>query len=229
MMGVLHLAVIAGCLGGLAASAAPASDDELLFGKVRINLFSGVSAPPYPMGEGFSTNITASPYRNKWAVFAVEYHPRLENNKNAFIDDVILTLTVTFLAQTQGQELTGVMTGSTHFWTVPLDNRRHVATMMIPPQMLDRYLKASGSGSTVNASTFVVRAVFSDRAGNLLGRGYYGMRGSQQAMEREFAQLIGGKSVELPNAVLSRDNTPWAPLRADNYDLIKPASIQAPK
>lgn len=33
-----------------------------------------------------------------------------------------------------------VFTGKTEFMTIPVDGRRHVALMMIPPHLLDRYL-----------------------------------------------------------------------------------------
>ena len=92
-----------------------------------------------------------------------------------------------------------------------------------PPQLLDRYLAATGSGSSVNSNTFIAEATFTDRNGTVIGRGFYGLRGSnEQQLAAEFAKYAtASNAMSVEGGILSRDKTPWKIIRPDDYDLIK--------
>ncbi len=198
--------------------AAPA---EELFTKIKVNL-STSNTPNQSTSN--STPSTSSSWRNKWLVISVEYTPvPQEKQRHSWIDDASLDLRVIFNGQSDGRTQAVLFTGRSPFWTVPLDSRKHIATMMIPPQLLDRYLPSSGTASTVSTNTFTIEAAFRDRAGTVLGIGYYGQRGwPDEKYAAYFSKLNAGTVLTVSGAILPRNRTPWALHEVDNFDLLKP-------
>jgi len=198
--------------------AAPA---EELFTKIKVNL--STSNPP-SQGTSNSTPSTSSSWRNKWLIISVEYTPtQQQKQRHSWIDDVSLDLRAIFNGQSDGRTQAILFSGRSPFWTIPLDNRKHIATMMIPPQLLDRYLPSSGTGSTVGINTFTIEAVFRDRAGTVLGIGYYGQRGwPDEKYAAYFSKLNAGTVLTVSGAILPRNRTPWVFHEIDNFDLLKP-------
>lgn len=229
MKGVPAILTAAACMWlAVSAFGAPrTSADDYFFNKVKITLQSNVTAPNYG-SDNFTGGAMSNNLRNRWSVFVIDYYPKIERNRRAWIDDVNLTLTVVFTAQSGGRRLPCVMSGVTRFMTVAIDGRRHTATMMIPPQLLDRYLPATGSGSSVSSGTFVAEATFTDRNGTVIGRGFYGLRGSnEQQLAAEFArQAAVPGALKIEGGILPRSSTPWRLIRPDDYDLIKPDSMK---
>lgn len=198
--------------------AAPA---EELFTKIKVNL--STSNPP-SQGTSNSTPSTTSSWRNKWLIISVEYSPTpQEKQRHSWIDDASLDLRAIFNGQSDGRAQAVLFTGKSPFWTIPLDSRKHIATMMIPPQLLDRYLPSSGTTSTVSTNTFTIEAVFHDRAGTVLGIGYYGQRGwPDEKYAAYFSKLNAGTVLTVSGAILPRNRTPWAFHEIDKFDLLKP-------
>ncbi len=196
-----------------------ASADEL-FSKVKVSLSS--SNPP-STSTSRSTPSTTSSWRNRWLIITVEYTPALQDRQRHFwIDDATLDIRAVFNGQVDGQPWPIMFTGRSTFWTVPLDGRRHIATMMVPPQLLDRYLPASGSASTVSlGSTFTVEAAFRDRAGTLLGIGYLGRNLSNEKYAEFFAGQNSGTAQIVNGSILPRFRTPWALQDVDSFDLLR--------
>ncbi len=219
------LAMTAGVWSAVSVSGAPR--DEYFFNKIKISLQSNVTAPNFG-SDNFTGGAMSNNLKNRWAVFVIDYYPKIEKNRRAWIDDVNLTLTAVFTAQSGGRKLTCVMNGVTRFMTVPIDGRRHTATMMIPPQLLDRYLPATGSGSSVSSNTFLAEATFTDRNGTVIGRGFYGLRGAnEQQLAAEFEKYASvSGALKIDGGILPRSSTPWRMIRPDDYDLIKPDSMK---
>ncbi len=220
--------ILAAVWSAVSVSGAPrSSTDDYFFNKIRITLQNNVSAPNFG-SDNFSGGAMSNNLRNRWCVFVIDYYPKIEKNRRAWIDDVNLTLTVVFTAQSGGRKVPCVMNGVTRFVTIPIDSRRHTATMMIPPQLLDRYLAATGVGSSVNSSTFIAEATFTDRNGTVIGRGFYGLRGgNEQQLAAEFARYAAASNaLKVEGGILPRSNTPWRMIRPDDYDLIKPDSMK---
>ncbi len=211
----LLLLVIAVILTGSACGA------ELMT-RIKIDL---VSTSSNPAGKDNSISVPSGDLRNKWLIIRVEFYPKTEDNaRNVWIDDVVLSMKAVCVGQTGGRKVTFVFSGKTEFWTIPLDGRKHVATMMIPPHLLDRYLPVSGSASTVGSSTFSVQAQFLDRGGQVIGEGYYPFRGTDLRAGRQwFNQLLQQKPlVEVEGSLWPRNKTPWQYASIDDFDLIKP-------
>lgn len=208
-------------LSDMAVLCAAAAED--MFTKVKISL-SSINPPNFRNTSSNGTPSTSASWRNKWLVITVDYTPVAPKSmRNAWINDVDMTVRAVFNGQSDEKSRAFYFSGVSRFWTVPLNGRKHIATMMIPPQLLDRYLPSSGSASTVNTgSTFTIEVLFQDRAGTVIGRGYYGKRGLSDAECADyFAKLNGGVVTEISGAILPRNETPWAFLNIDEYDLLK--------
>ncbi len=117
-----------------------------------------------------------------------------------------------------------VFSGKTEFETIPLNGRKHVALMFIPPQLLDRYMPESGVGSSATPSTFSARAVFTDRSNTIQGIGYCNVKGaSPNAQHQEFARMLAVKpSIVRDGVILSKNESPWQWTEFSDYDYIKP-------
>lgn len=221
--------LLAGLIGVLLsgvqyAQAAPADE---LFTKLKISLSS--NNPPSPASSN-TTPSASSALRNKWLIISVEYTPVMpQKQKHHWIDDVTLNIRAIFNGQSDTRAQPVLFTGRSVFRTVALDNRKHIATMMVPPQLLDRYLPSSGSASTVSiGSTFVIEVAFRDRAGTVLGVAYSGQRAwSDRTYAEYFAKLDAGTVLTVPGAIYPRDRTPWAFHDIDNYDLLRPDNGEA--
>ena len=221
----LLMSVMAAVFVGMTVWAAPGVlPDEFLFTKMKLT-YSRESTPSVRGDSSRSVASVSGALRNRWVVFYVEYYPKISKLRNAWIDDITLTLTVIFDAQSQGRMVPCVFTGKTEFMTIPVDGRRHVALMMIPPHLLDRYLPVSGSSSTASSSTFWAEAVFTDRSNNILGIAYCNVKGSTLALQRqEFAKMLQVKpNIVRDGVILSKDESPWSWTDFSDYDYIKPA------
>ncbi len=206
------------CLACPKVSAAPSADD--LFSRVKIS----VSSQSAPRGsENSPTNSATGNLRNKWLVVSVDYVPKLTTvkDKSAWIDDVTLKMRIGLTGQSGNRAITYFLTGETEFWSIPLDGRKHTATMMVPPHLLDRYLPPSGVSSTISTASLPVEAVFYDRAGAVIGSGQNGFKSNEQA-EEAFSGPSAANVPVLENAILPRSKTPWQWSRVDDFDLIKP-------
>lgn len=210
---ILLLMILSAVLADGAAAA------ELMT-RVKIDL---VTSSWNPGGKDSLVSPPSSGLRNKWHIIRVEFFPKAEE-RHVWIDDVTLAVTAVCVGQTGGRKVTFLFTGKTEFWTIPLDGRKHVATMMIPAHLLDRYLPVSGASSTVSSSTFSIQALFLDRGQHVIGEGYYPSRGTDlQAAKQVFEQAAAQKPQQLiPGALWPRNKTPWRDLSIDDFDLIKP-------
>ena len=126
----LLMSVMAAVFVGMTVWAAPGVlPDEFLFTKMKLT-YSRESTPSVRGDSSRSVASVSGALRNRWVVFYVEYYPRISKLRNAWIDDITLTLTVIFDAQSQGRMVPCVFTGKTEFMTIPVDGRRHVALML---------------------------------------------------------------------------------------------------
>ena len=212
--------LLVGLVALFLSEAAMAADD--FFTKIKINLSSS-HAPNIRNSSNATVSASAS-WRNKWLIIAVDDTPVAPEKgmRNAWINDVEMRVRAVFNGQSDGKTQAFYFSGSSLFWTIPLDNRKHIATMMIPPQLLDRYLPSGGSASTVNlGNTFTIEVLFLNRAGVVIGRGYYGRRGLSDEEYANYFSKLGGAATEISGAILPRNETPWAFMDIDDYDLLK--------
>ena len=189
------------------------------------------------------------PVNRLWGVITVDFYPgeadadkhktgvniwdkgEIRLRKAGWLQDVSLRVRVLFPTdESDGKSKVryGLFTGSTLLWWIPLDNSKHVAKMLIPSQLIERYITLRGSSANerqARKDDFIIEAAFVNRDGRIIGVGYRGVRVSKgETEETAFARLMEKAVPEstVEGAVLPRDKTPWYLYDFDQYDLIKP-------
>ena len=223
--------------------AAALTASSLLFGASGRSVFSRVKVdvklekPPVPSVSGSphsAPRVVADP---QWLVVRVTFHPQLPRddgpNYSTFLDDVKMSVQALFPLSRGSSNDYGLFKGGQTLWTVCCDGKTHTAMMFIPPQLLQRYLymAESFSGARVpTRGTIRVEVVFTDRTGQELGRGYYGVPGNAARQEESFARMakrVPSQCV-IDGAFWEREETPWRCMAPDQFDLVKPAAVKIP-
>ena len=89
----LLMSVMAAVFVGMTVWAAPGVlPDEFLFTKMKLT-YSRESTPSVRGDSSRSVASVSGALRNRWVVFYVEYYPKISKLRNAWIDDITLTLT----------------------------------------------------------------------------------------------------------------------------------------
>ncbi|MFA7231160.1 MAG: hypothetical protein WC071_07800 [Victivallaceae bacterium] len=160
----------------------------------------------------------------KWLAFEVSYTaPRIATGQNNYdwLDDVTMEVDVLFPAAYKGQEIMALMTGSTTYWSIQLDGKKHQALMAVPPQVIARY---SRPGTKYKENTILARVSFYTKNRILLGSGISDVKNVSERKAYELFEKYSGpvsNALKLENFILSRSKTPWAFIQYDYYDMIK--------
>lgn len=239
--------IILALLACVALPLLAADTRTVAFGGVKVDFT--LEDPPQPSwrsnAAGGSTS-KSKQVNQQWGVVTVEFYPgvgdaagKKENSwrkgeisslRSGWIDDVSLQVRVIFPTDASGgrdKTVYGMFVGRTSFWSISLDAQRHVAIMLVPSQLIERYITLRAGGRTerqASRSDFVVEALFLNRAGKIIGAGYYGVKaGRGQDDEAAFNELAASVTAAdtIDGAVLSRDKTPWFLYNFEQYDLIK--------
>ena len=136
----------------------------------------------------------------------------------------------------------GLFEGKTNFWSIPIDGKKHTATMFVPPHLLARYINQPVENQRqqrmhyrYSPKDFFVEVIFRTANGEILGARYYNnpysasMPSDQVQLECEkFFRKIEDSATRdksiVRNAVLPRNRSPWAFINPECYDLITPGS-----
>ncbi len=167
---------------------------------------------------------TYSDPKKKWLLIEVEY--TLPGNdtigRTRWLDDMKVKFQVMYPAYYQGRNVTALLSGETVFWSVPFDGKRHYAVGFIPPQVIKRY---SRPGTRIRASftrTLEARVTFYTSSNRIIGRAFYSDGSSSTKLHTKFTAAEKALGVlRLDGLILSRNETPWANLQWDKYELIK--------
>ena len=224
--------------------AAALTASTLLFGAGgRSSVFSRVKVdvklekPPVPSVSGSphpAPRVTADP---QWLVVRVTFHPQIPRddgpNYSTFLDDVNMSVQALFPLSRSSSNDYGLFKGGQTLWTVCCDGKTHTAMMFIPPQLLQRYLHMAESffGTRVpTRGSIRVEVVFTDRSGQELGRGYYGVPGNAARQEESFSRMAKRVPAQcvIDGAFWEREATPWRSMAPDQFDLVKPAGVKVP-
>ncbi|MDD3886308.1 MAG: hypothetical protein PHI35_05515 [Victivallaceae bacterium] len=185
---------------------------------------------------------------NSWLLLEVEYYPdTYARAKNAWIDDVTMKMRVLISSPIRASEknksidsdkktaatkkvtppadsrdqITVLFDGETMFQTIARDNKKHIATMFIPPQLLDRHLYKNTLTGKLTTRDISVEVTFVNSAGAVIGEHFYGSK-TDGDTKKEFERLDSIKNlIRLPGSVLPRSETPWGLIQPDKFDLIK--------
>lgn len=225
--GWLTILVFSGVFfSALLCSGAP----EIEFTRVRVSI-AKVNTAPLP-NIGSMSPLYGQKFNNSWLLIYVDYMPSLTGTATTtryeWADDVTMAMTVVCSGEVNGKSVPCAFEGETRFWSIPLDGKKHSALMVIPPQILDRYLPSKGPGKKVTTSNVAVRVRFLGKSGKYLGGGcFYISNAASDMKEAAFDEMLKSQNLlRVPGAVFSRINTPWAWGKYDQLDLIKPDSVK---
>lgn len=210
------------------------ASDRSVFAKIKVEL--QLEKPPVPTVTKLSHNtyprVVADP---QWLVARVNYSPQgprnNSQNQQTYLDDVRMQINLTFPLGRGNTDRLGMFKGGQTLWTVYCNGKHHMAMMLIPPQLLQRYvyLFDGDTGSHVPLRTDLkAEVIFYDRTDRELGRGYYGVSGNSAKQAETFAQLERRvlPSCVIDGAFMERTATPWSCLAPDQFDMVKPAALK---
>ena len=223
--------------------AAALTASSLLFGAGSRSVFSRVKVdarlekPPVPSVNNSpqsAQRILAEPH---WLVVRVTFHPQIPRpdgpNYKTYIDGVNMSIQALFPLSRSNSDESGLFKGEQTLWTVCCDGKTHTAMMLVPPQLLHRYVYMTEDYSMSRSSfrtALRVGVVFTDSAGQELGRGYFGVSGNAAKQEESFERLLKRVAPQcvIEGAFWEREATPWSCMPPDQFDLVKPAAVKIP-
>ena len=223
--------------------AAALTASALLFGAPARSVFSRVKVdvklekPPIPSVSNTPHPAPRVVADSQWLVVRVTFHPQLPRddgpNYNTFIDDVKMSVQALFPLSRSSSNDFGLFKGGQTLWTVCCDGKTHTAMMLVPPQLLNRYVYMADDYSIARSafrSALRVEVVFTDSAGQELGRGYFGVAGNAAKQEESFGRMSKRVAPQcvIEGAFWEREATPWSCMAPDQFDLVKPAAVKIP-
>ena len=238
-------------------AAAVLSAETPSFGDIKVKL-SFEHAPTYRTRTGGVINGGGLFDNEQYLAVEVVFNPGVVvNNKvnrngkpisspqaksNAWLDDVKMDVLVAYpevTGRNRKETIYGLFSGTTRFWSIPLDGKKHVATMFVPPHLLARYTnirarsprksdgKSPRAAYRLSPRDFFVEVIFTTSRGGELGRGYCNVDGARTVHEKDsyFRKLenrVGQGKID--GAVFPRSRSPWALINPERFDLIIPAA-----
>ena len=226
------------------SSAWASKSNVVQFGAIRVQLSLETAPAVSRTGTSGAYGSGGVSFINKrWLVVHVSFVPGVvpmrKMTKNAgnqkgiqglsgrWIDDVNMRVRVAFPSSNarRSNVAYSILEGSTTFWTLRLDGKRHVAVMFVPPQLLDRYASTTSGGRremALTLSDYRVLVEFSDNKGNFLGRATERSGNKNQENISFFESLVNNPvSMVVKGAVLPRNKSPWAWHMPSTFDYIK--------
>lgn len=161
---------------------------------------------------------------NKWLQIRLDYTMPEKKLKDGFfwLDDLTLEFQVLMPSSFEGDtSFFALLSGDLTFWSVPCDGKEHRVLAFIPPQIMQRYLR--GERMKGSPKKIFVKITFFDKNRKVLGYAFGPKKESKSKINSmiQRAEKPGAKVVKIENAIYSRDETPWAPISYDMFDLIK--------
>jgi hypothetical protein len=177
--------------------------------------------------ENFSNPNSSKSYR--WLVIEVTYTvPDMAGKGSEYttdwLDSVEMNLEL-LMPSAVGTKGAVLLTGKTVFWAIALDGKKHKAEGYIPPHIVRRYSKPGMKFTPEALNGMYASVSFISKGENILGKQYATPKAGMEP--KQIASLFAKLKEELPpkakleDTIYSRDNTPWAYVDFDNYELIK--------
>ncbi len=194
--------------------------------------FALIDAPRLDKGDNATKPVptTGHSMNTKWLAINITYKTYLTGDKSGnfmWLDDMTIDAALILQCQTDTKKQYGLFTGTQMFWSIPLDGRKHRASLYIPPFILARHIKIDK-----NKNTFLKEiegaVIFRDKDGKMLQAKFFpDLKGSdaKKVPEAVVKRLqLADKDpniIKFDNSVFPREKTPWQWVDADTYDLPK--------
>jgi hypothetical protein len=158
-----------------------------------------------------------------WLLIWVYYStPGTKTQEKTFwLDDISMETELVIPASYQGKNVVALLKGTTVFWSIPMDGKKHQALVLVPPQVIARFAR---KGNKIDTSRMMARVTFYTKGRKILAR----IHSSSSSRVRDYFNKVGGAVssgvLTVDDIVMPRNQTPWAPLNFELFELIKPYS-----
>lgn len=185
---------------------------------------------PVPKYEN-ETSRSKTARSTSWLCMETTFIPEMQNARSEqWYDDVTME-GLLVIARTEGSGNSYiVLSGTTRFFTIPADGKKHVGTFFVPSKILARYLGSKNGEPVVQ----MARVSFYAPGKVLLGEGFWALSSARKgkfvpASSREY-RAVAARMQEyeknysnvtmLRGGLYSKEKTPWVYFDYDLYDLI---------
>ena len=164
----------------------------------------------------------------KWLEVAITYTmpliTDLKTKQVRWIDDMCITGKILIPAEYQGKAVQALLTGKQIFVSVPCDGKKHRATLYVPPVILSRYVAPDFKMNKSAAKELPAVVLFQTKSQVSLGGGLQVPKNSNRgAALKALSDADGSLGVlKLDESIIPREQTPWAHLDFDAFDMPKP-------
>ena len=210
-----------------------AAGERSLFSRVKVDVT--MEKPPVPSVSGTPRSAPRVVSDPQWLVVRVTFHPQRESgsNYNTYIDGVKMSVRALFPLSRTSSNAYGMFKGEQTLWTVCCDGKSHTAMMLIPPQLIYRYVYMGdgfSGGHALQRGSLRIEVSFTDSTGRELGKGYHGVPGNGAKQEDSFGRLAKRVPTQfvVDGAFWEREATPWRCMAPDQFDLVCPAGVKVP-
>ncbi len=212
------------------AEAAPRRPAGGAVGSFDIRNIKVTSAPAAVASFENSRNTSATTLRNRWLVIDTEFiPPRKDGKEIQWYDNAVMTgELVLFMPPSKYY----VLKGHTRFFAIRGDGDVHHAFFYVPAHLLERYCDEGKTFSEKMVLVGKISFANGDKAelgSGFLADGAFVKGGSRQqskaAQDLKFfarsGNLSGGVQItHVADGLWSKEKTPWANFKIDQYDLI---------
>ena len=108
------------------------------------------------------------------------------------------------------------------YWPIRFDGKKHYALVLIPPKILSKITSSrSRMNNTFLKETIKIKVTFYFNS-TIIKEAYYPSSNNNKSIVRFFTATNSSPNViKLPNAIFSRNKTPWLSIDFEKYELIK--------
>jgi hypothetical protein len=176
---------------------------------------------PSPLFYVFNYSSTNKAASSGWLLVKVNYTPKTMKklNKVMWLDDVTMESEVIIPASYKSKNVTVLLRGTTVFWSIPLDGKKHQAWGCIPPQVVARFAR---KGDKIDLQKAIARVTFYTSGRKILMREYSTSSSKARAFFEKLTGAVTSGVLTVDDIILPRTKTPWNVINYEMFDLIKP-------
>ena len=180
-----------------------------------------VVKPRWALDPGFSSGnveqlVTGGVF--KWLEINVDY--KTVPTKGGWMDNVVFKYDILLPMQKGAPPV--VLSGQVGYWSIPMDGKIHHAQAFVHPRFLQRYAsQLKFKGRELKDLRVRVTILFNDSPVGM-GVNKPSTRTDPRAIVAEVGKALANmRTRKVKDSIFSRNETPWAILNLDYYELIK--------
>lgn len=174
-------------------------------------------------------NVVKGSSSTKWLAIEFSFiaaEVKESKDKYGWTNNIIVQFEILIPSSYRGRNVAALMSGEVTYWAIPMDGGKHILDGYIPPQVLDRYLRAGfKANKAFLKDTVDARVSFFSADRRLLGRYYYAKKGVDDreiiARFERASDPVAGGVIYIKNSIYPRDKTPWQFIDFNSQILMK--------